>query len=335
MPLSLFPTRSAIGVVKADNGKQYSVFMTVEFARALSDLFTRVGGDEGIGVDEITSYLADLSSRPTPAEPEQFQMPAPELSQLMAEMQVLRQEVADLKQQIAQAKTDIMSVSDLEQFIINPAQPIDWERPGQIGFATPNSGSFTKLRVAAGTVALPSFYMTTETSTGFYRVGANNWGFAVSGARAWEVTAAGHFGIGVTPITRLDVAQTGGSRIRWDISGGTVNSTASNASGAAYAPHQHNAATHVWTLNGATPKLQIDGAGLVLVNLGASVGGEQFQCNGTAKIYGDLSSNGAFGCNGKAAQTSVALGFAAGDLPTVITLANNMRAALIANGIGA
>lgn len=47
-----------------------------------------------------------------------------------------------------------------------------------------------------------------------------------------------------------------------------------------------------------------------------------------------VTATGAFGCNGKAAQISVALGAAAIDLPTVITLANNMRTALIADGIG-
>ncbi|MBQ5963144.1 hypothetical protein [Massilia sp. ZL223] len=41
-----------------------------------------------------------------------------------------------------------------------------------------------------------------------------------------------------------------------------------------------------------------------------------------------------FGCNSKAPQASAALGGAATDLATVITLTNNIRAALIANGIG-
>jgi len=41
-----------------------------------------------------------------------------------------------------------------------------------------------------------------------------------------------------------------------------------------------------------------------------------------------------FGCNGKALQTSYALGAAAVDLATVLVLANNVRTALINNGIG-
>lgn len=47
-----------------------------------------------------------------------------------------------------------------------------------------------------------------------------------------------------------------------------------------------------------------------------------------------LTTSAGFGCNGKTAQPSAALGAAATDLPTVITLANNMRTALINNGIG-
>lgn len=43
--------------------------------------------------------------------------------------------------------------------------------------------------------------------------------------------------------------------------------------------------------------------------------------------------NGAFGCNGATAQTAYSVGAAATDLASVITLANNIRDALIANGI--
>lgn len=44
--------------------------------------------------------------------------------------------------------------------------------------------------------------------------------------------------------------------------------------------------------------------------------------------------DGAFGCNSKAPQGAYSLPAPATDLPTVITLANAIRAALIANGIG-
>jgi hypothetical protein len=69
----------------------------------------------------------------------------------------------------------------------------------------------------------------------------------------------------------------------------------------------------VW-IRGATEKLRINAAG--------------------ALAAGTFTVTGAFGCNGSSAQTAVALGAASTDLATVITLANNIRTALIANGIG-
>lgn len=71
---------------------------------------------------------------------------------------------------------------------------------------------------------------------------------------------------------------------------------------------------HRFLVNG-TERLKIDGTGLV-------------------NVTGSLRSTGAFACNGQAVQTPFALGAAATDLPTVITLANNIRQALINNGIG-
>jgi hypothetical protein len=49
---------------------------------------------------------------------------------------------------------------------------------------------------------------------------------------------------------------------------------------------------------------------------------------------GSMSVKWKFGCNGKAPQASVALGAAATDPATAQTLVNNIRTALIANGIG-
>lgn len=50
--------------------------------------------------------------------------------------------------------------------------------------------------------------------------------------------------------------------------------------------------------------------------------------------FTDLTAAGKFGCNGKAAQSAVALGAAATDLATTITLVNTIRTTLIADGIG-
>lgn len=53
-----------------------------------------------------------------------------------------------------------------------------------------------------------------------------------------------------------------------------------------------------------------------------------------AGSFTSLTASAGFGCNGQTAQSAVALGAAATDPASTQTLANNMRAALIANGIG-
>ncbi len=63
---------------------------------------------------------------------------------------------------------------------------------------------------------------------------------------------------------------------------------------------------------------------------GTPVGGTM----AAAGAFTSLIASGGFGCNTKPAQASVALGAAAVDLATAITLLNNIRTALIANGIG-
>jgi hypothetical protein len=54
-----------------------------------------------------------------------------------------------------------------------------------------------------------------------------------------------------------------------------------------------------------------------------------------ASSFTTLTASAGFGCNGKAAQGSAAVNAAATDLATVIALCNQLRAALIANGIAA
>lgn len=73
----------------------------------------------------------------------------------------------------------------------------------------------------------------------------------------------------------------------------------------------------------------------------AQGGNLEFVNSGYAAVVATLSDAGAFtakagfGCNTKTAQGAFTLGAASTDLPTVIALANNIRSALIANGIGA
>jgi len=54
-----------------------------------------------------------------------------------------------------------------------------------------------------------------------------------------------------------------------------------------------------------------------------------------AGSFTTLTASGGFGCNGKSAQSSVTVNAASTDLASVIALCNQLRAALIANGIAA
>ena len=55
---------------------------------------------------------------------------------------------------------------------------------------------------------------------------------------------------------------------------------------------------------------------------------------GKVRFGDDVTTTGKLGVNGKAAQGPVTLGNAATDLSSALTLLNNIRATLIANGIG-
>ena len=173
MSLNLFPVRVPIGRVVDETGKTHDVLMTPEFSRALSDLLERVGGEEGIGTDEIASYLAEGAAQPPPIVLDPFPMVPPEVSQLIAEIAALRGELAEL-----------------QHAVMNPNAAVDWEHPGKIGARTPTLGTFTTLNAGAGLVGAPSFYLGTDSTTGLYRIGANNWGLTVSGVKLMDFSAA-------------------------------------------------------------------------------------------------------------------------------------------------
>lgn len=58
MTLNLFPVRVPIGVVQQDG----TVLMSREFARAMSDVFKRIGGPTGLGNDDIVALAASDAS---------------------------------------------------------------------------------------------------------------------------------------------------------------------------------------------------------------------------------------------------------------------------------
>lgn len=74
---------------------------------------------------------------------------------------------------------------------------------------------------AAGTVAAPGIYLSTDTGTGLYRIGANNDGFAINGTKLLD------FGSALLGVTgALTVSTTG------TFSGGIVGTTTNNAAAA-------------------------------------------------------------------------------------------------------
>jgi len=68
---------------------------------------------------------------------------------------------------------------------------------GTVGATTPSTGAFTTVSAtgvssfSAGAVGAPSIYLSTDTTTGLYRIGANNVGFAVSGAKLLDMSSSG------------------------------------------------------------------------------------------------------------------------------------------------
>ena len=54
---------------------------------------------------------------------------------------------------------------------------------------------------AAGTVAAPAIYLSTDTGTGLYRIGANNDGFAINGAKVLDISSSGLAVTGVGSVT--------------------------------------------------------------------------------------------------------------------------------------
>lgn len=82
-----------------------------------------------------------------------------------------------------------------------------------------------------------------------------------------------------------------------------------------------------------------DSGGLDISSEGVSLDSDidiegDLETTGEAIIGTDLTVKEAFGCNGKSAQAAFTLAPVATNFATLLTLANSLRAALVANGIG-
>lgn len=171
--LNLFPARVFIG--KADSNG--NVLMTVEFARAMSDLLERVGGTDGMSNND----LAVLES---------FSSPLPAVADLARQVEDLRQQIELMNQPVAQTYGP-----DFEIDYMFAQPPTDWEHPGKLGEQKPNTAKITVLNVDpanVGVVGFPALYFGTDTTTGLYRSGADQVALTVAGVNlvTWSSTGA-------------------------------------------------------------------------------------------------------------------------------------------------
>jgi len=189
-------------------------------------------------------------------------------------------------------------VSDLE-VLAGYADPfrVNWERPGAIGSLTAASGAFTTLTASSTVTLSPANANVTISPTG-------------TGTVTFAPATAG-------TINNMSIGAT------------------TRASGA-FTTLDANAAVGLSPAN-ANVTISPTGTGTVTISPATQGAINRMTVGATVAASGAfttlIAANG-FGCNGKSAQTPVALGAAATDLASVINLANLMRAALINNGIG-
>ena len=164
--LNLFPAR--VRFVNNDGT------LTNEAYRALQIVFGRVGGALG---DTGMDVFGQVFGAPTDS--------ANNLSNALSDVVQPVNFGTDYYGDVTQFQTVDMSFADVIQPFTN-----------SIGEFTSIaiSGNATiggTLKLAAGTVGLPSLYWSTDTTTGFYRIGANNNGYAVSGVRVLSFLSTG------------------------------------------------------------------------------------------------------------------------------------------------
>lgn len=294
--LNLFQARVAIGTA---NG--VPVYVTPEFARALSDLFARVGGATGASTDDLAAELATANAG--------------------AMLNGLANVVADLEARAAEILGQVAVLAELRKTLeelqlagVNVATPPTWEQPGKIGARAPNSGKFTTLETTGAATFNPKDANVELKPTGTGTV-------AVAPAQQGTVNNM-QLGNATPASARVTTLQT--------------DQLHTVTKGAKFSGAATLAATAVATFSYEHPYTRYyigDGTGYSFRF--AKRTGSATTDVATITDQGAATFVGGFGCNGKAAQTAAALGAAATDPATTQTLANNIRAALIANGIGA
>lgn len=116
--LSLFPERVAIGQFTDANGRQVLIYQSVEFSRALSALFERVGGTVTVNFDDVERALAasvQAPTGPTSSDLDEIQLLAPEM--LAGQVAALASQVADLQGQVQTVMSAAAELATLRQAI--------------------------------------------------------------------------------------------------------------------------------------------------------------------------------------------------------------------------
>lgn len=185
MSLNLFPARVPIGTMKDAAGVEQEVLMTVEFSRALTALFERVGGANGLSNEDLAVLSLQTPTADAVAQQGVEELRLNQPLDLGAQVAVLAQKINDIEAVQAagaSAQTAALNrrIEDLEAMLdafsgwpahvaaldsrVEGVQAesaaagstaIDWERPGRIGFQVPNTGRFLELRATSGEFSLP------------------------------------------------------------------------------------------------------------------------------------------------------------------------------------
>ena len=282
--LNLFPARVAF--VNPDGT------LTNEAYRALQMIFERVGGalgDSGADVfGQVFGRTGDVDSTLQNDVVQSFNAPDIVYSNTMQPANFGTNFYSDVVQYQASSKDIAGSMfPDVVQ------QPSKDREPG-IFTTLDVSGDASiggKLKLSAGTVALPSLYWSTDTTTGFYRIGANNTGYAVSGVKVLDVGAAN---FGVFGLFDLSAATSGQIKFPSSQNASTDTNTFDDYKEGSWTPNQGGAITLVGTFSSSGTYTKVG-------NLVTVIG----QMNGSTSIAassgGILTSNLPFSTSGSAA----------------------------------
>ena len=150
-----------------------------EWYRFMLNLFTLTGS----GTSDLT--ITDLAIAPNPVDPFTVLGSAIEQSQL-----------ASIAAQYSQF-LDIVGVAPTAQQTVPPDDLAPRAELGTMAAQNAEKVAITGGTIAgitfggfpAGTVSLPSLYWTTDTATGFYRIGANNIGYSYNGTKLLDLSA--------------------------------------------------------------------------------------------------------------------------------------------------